>query len=233
MPTKVIAHRGASRAEPENTIPAFHRAQAMGADWVELDVRRTADGAMAVHHDAHLPGAEQRAIVDTAAVDLPESVPSLAAALDACAGMGVNIEIKNDHAEPDFDASCGLADRVVALLADRGGVDTVLVSSFHLATIDRVREVSAGAVPTAWLMEVDEAGLDQALATLAHHGHHVLHPWVRHLTRAMVDRCHAEGVTVNTWTCDEPVRLAELIAWGVDGICTNVPDMLSAQLHEH
>ena len=61
--TQVIGHRGASRAERENTLEAFHAAVAQGADGVELDVRRTADGALAVHHDAHLP--DGRAIVLT------------------------------------------------------------------------------------------------------------------------------------------------------------------------
>ena len=68
---------------------------------MELDVRRTADGVLVVHHDAHL--ADGRAIVELAAADLPDAVPTLAAALDACAGMGVNIEIKNNHPDPDLD----------------------------------------------------------------------------------------------------------------------------------
>ena len=50
----MIAHRGASRAERENTIAAFARAAAMGADAVELDVRRSRDGVLVVHHDPHV-----------------------------------------------------------------------------------------------------------------------------------------------------------------------------------
>ncbi|MBM3696502.1 MAG: glycerophosphoryl diester phosphodiesterase, partial [Actinobacteria bacterium] len=53
----VIAHRGASAAFPENTLAAFRAAAALGADAVELDVRRTADGHPVVHHDAVVPGA--------------------------------------------------------------------------------------------------------------------------------------------------------------------------------
>ena len=59
---QIIAHRGASRAEAENTLAAFRTAGRMGADAVELDVRRSRDGAMAVHHDDHL--ADGRNIVD-------------------------------------------------------------------------------------------------------------------------------------------------------------------------
>ena len=99
----VIAHRGASAAHPENTVAAFVGARDAGADGVELDARRTADGHVIVHHDAQLP--DGRVIVELAAAELPDHVPSLAEALDACAGMVVNIEIKNWPDDPDFDGT--------------------------------------------------------------------------------------------------------------------------------
>ena len=52
----VIAHRGASRDAPANTPAAFEAAIAVGADAVELDVRRTADGVLVVHHNASRRG---------------------------------------------------------------------------------------------------------------------------------------------------------------------------------
>src|SRR5690242_17262551 len=56
-PPTIIAHRGASREAPENTLAAFARALALGADGIELDVHRTADGGVVVHHDpAPRPG---------------------------------------------------------------------------------------------------------------------------------------------------------------------------------
>ena len=128
--TYVIAHRGASRAAPENTVAAFRRAAEMGADMVELDVRRSADGRLVVHHDAHL--ADGRSLAATRADDLPSAVPSLDAALDACAGMAVNIEIKNDPEEPGFEPDRALADDVAAAVVARGDTDRVVVSSFDL-----------------------------------------------------------------------------------------------------
>src|SRR5688500_4469246 len=97
----IWAHRGASRAKPENTLEAFREAKAQGADGVELDVRRTRDGAMAVRHDATLP--DGRAIHELDVPDLPGFVPLLDAVLDACDGMVVNIEIKNVPVDIDFD----------------------------------------------------------------------------------------------------------------------------------
>ncbi len=45
------------------------------------------------------------------------------------------------------------------------------------------------------------------------------------LTRALIDEAHASGLQVNTWTCDDPERMGELVSWGIDGICTNLPDV--------
>jgi len=218
LSVNVIAHRGASAAEQENTVQAFRRATAMGADAVELDVRRTSDGVLVVHHDAHVPAG---AIVQLRIGELPAHVPTLAAALDACDGMWVNVEIKNDEREPDFDPTDSIADETIAHLLSRDEDERWLISSFRLATIDRCREL-APHIRTAWLTV---AVPPDAVATLVERGHAALHPWVNLLDRPTVDACHAAGIEVNTWTCDDPVRIAELAAWGVDGVCTNVPDV--------
>lgn len=218
--TCVIAHRGASRAAPENTVAAFRRAAEMGADMVELDVRRSADGQLVVHHDAHL--ADGRALAATRADELPSAVPGLDAALDACAGMAVNIEIKNHPDEPGFEADRRLADDVAAAVTARGDTDRVVVSSFDLATIDRLREVAAPPIATAWLVTRPPRN---AIDLVGAGGHQALHPWWRAAGKRLVERAHAADIAVNVWTCDDPAAMARLAAYGVDGICTNVPDI--------
>jgi glycerophosphoryl diester phosphodiesterase len=217
--TRVLAHRGASGHERENTLAAFRLAGALGADGVELDVRPTADGVLIVHHDSHLAAPDGREIATLAAGDLPDDVPTLAAAIEASRGL-VNIEIKHEPADERRD----LASAVVADPAVQAERDRILVSSFDLVSIDRVRGLDPG-LATAWLVL---AVVDDTLDTLVAHGHRVLHPWVGSLTAATVDACHARGVAVNTWTCDDPVRIAELVDWRVDGIVTNVPDVALA-----
>lgn len=220
--TQVIAHRGASRAEAENTLAAFRRAGEMGADGVELDVRRTADDRLVVHHDASLP--DGRVIRQTPASELPGDVASLSEALDACAGMFVNIEIKNGASEPDFDPTDWVAVRLAAELTRRGADGRWLISSFRLDTVDAVRRVLPS-VRTAWLvLDADDAVIERCAAA----GHDAVHPWVDHLTHESVRAAHALGLAVNTWTCDDPDRVRELIGWGIDGICTNVPDVAVA-----
>jgi len=217
--TEVIAHRGASEAERENTVAAFRRAGEMGAAAVELDVRRSSDGVLVVHHNPGLP--DGRLVAATPQAALPNEVSTLGAALDACTGMWVNVEIKNDPGEPDFDPSESIADETIAHLVARGEDHQWVISSFRMETVDRCR-LLAPAIRTAWLCSAVPAGTVELLAAK---GHVALHPWVALLTRPTVDACHAAGLQVNTWTCDDPVRMVELVEWGVDGICTNVPDV--------
>lgn len=220
---QVIAHRGASRAERENTLEAFVRARQMGSDAVELDVRRTADGAMAIHHDAAL--GDGRLIVETDSADLPPHVPFLAQALDACEGMWVNIEIKNHPVDPDFDPADTLAASVAAHLEERGDDSRWLISAFNRPTVDAMRALRPQ-VRTAWLTEgVRPENWESVARDLANSGHFALHPWVRHLDQGCIEVFHAHGLQVNCWTVDDPEMMSRLIEWGIDGICTNVPDL--------
>ena len=223
--TLVIAHRGASAAYPENTLAAMEGARRLGADWVELDVRRTADGALAVLHDASLPVG--RLLMDTPRSEVDPVVPSLAEALDACEAMGVNIEIKNGVLDPDHDPSMLVARGVVAEVQQRHAHADVLVSCFDLDTVDAVRALDP-AIPTAYLV-LDPGGRD-AIDLAVAHGHWALHPWVPMVDEALIEHAHAAGLIVNTWTIDDPDRIAELASWGIDGIVTNVPDIARAAL---
>jgi glycerophosphoryl diester phosphodiesterase len=221
--TEVIAHRGASRLAPENTIAAFEMAAIAGADGVELDVRRTADGVLVVHHDARVT--DGRVIVDTPWQELPSYVPTFGEALDACGGLWVNIEIKNDEADPDFDPLDRVAVEVLATLAERGR-GRWLISSFRLATVDRCRLLDP-TVPTAWLtMEFGAETIDLA----ATRGHTALHPWEITVTAEGIEHSHDAGVLVNVWTCNDPLRAVALATAGVDGVVTDVPDLVRAAL---
>lgn len=218
---KVMAHRGASAAAPENTLEAFRLARSLGADWVELDARRTADGRLVVHHDAEL--ADGRAICRVPRADLPATVCDLDEALDACTGMRVNIEIKNIPGEPDFDPTDVVATQVVALVARRGAHDDVLVSCFHRATIDLVQRIEP-TIATAMLGYGPTTSWAEWADDLAASGHRAIHPWYPMIDAAAVDAVHASGMEVNVWTVNDPAHMVELLRHGVDGLCTDVPD---------
>ena len=217
-----MAHRGASKVAQENTTMAFRRALEMGANAVELDVRRCSTGELIVHHDAKL--SDGRAIIATKKTDLPSHIPTLNEALDTCGSMWVNIEIKNDSSEPDFDPSERITHEVVEFLKQRGSIEKWLISSFRRETVDTVRKLMPE-LKTAWLvMTIDNAELETVASRMSKQGHYAIHPWVKSLTEQLVIVFHKHGLKVNTWTCDNPSRMNELIDWQVDGICTNVPD---------
>src|SRR4051794_3085129 len=116
----ICAHRGASPAHPDNTIAAFEGARAEKADWGELDVRISRDGELVVSHDAWF--GDGRGVWETPAADRPSEVVVLDQALDACQGMGVNIEIKNsagDLGGDDVPRDLQVCDLVVELVATR------------------------------------------------------------------------------------------------------------------
>ena len=225
----VLGHRGASASLPENTLGAFRAALDLGADGVELDVRRTADGGLAIRHDAEL--ADGRPVVEVRTAELPPDVPLLDQVLDACAGAEiVNVELKNWPADVDFDPAEQLADQVVALLDARGQLadEHLLVTSFHLPTVDRFRAL-APALPTGFLViNADEP--EALVARVADAGHRALHPHHLFVTEDLVDLAHAAGLALNTWTVDDPDRITWLAEIGVDAVIVNDPASALATL---
>jgi glycerophosphoryl diester phosphodiesterase len=208
----VLAHRGANRLAPENTVPAMREAVDRGADGVELDVHRTADGALVVRHDAETPAGPLGALTLADVGHHLPNVPTLAEVLDVCRGRLVNVEIK----DPDPRA----AEAVVDLLARRQ--DDVVVSSFDLATVDRVREL-APTVATGFL----SFGLDphSALVIALEHGHTAVHPDIWTLVNldvaAFVTRAHDLERQVNVWTVNDVAQVELLRDAGVDAVITD------------
>jgi len=222
--TLVLAHRGANRRAPENTLDAFRTAIEVGADGVELDVHATVDGHLVVRHDAETPiGLLAELTRAEVATRLPD-VPTLDAALDVCTGRLVNVEIKNLPHQPGFDPDERVAELVVGLVAARRA-DRVIVSSFHLATVDRVHAL-APQLDTAWL--VARGDLATSAQVAAEHGHVAVHPQVRLLgtdAAEAIGSAHAIGVRVHAWTVNEPDEVVRLADAGVDAVITDVPDV--------
>jgi glycerophosphoryl diester phosphodiesterase len=228
----VWAHRGARTIAPENTLEAFARALEQGADGVELDVHRTGDGGLVVHHDATAPDLGVLATLPMEEIRARRpDIPTLDEVLDCCAGSLVNVEIKNMPGDDDFDESEQAAAAVIALLGERGRRDDVLVSSFHLPTIDRVHDLDA-TVRTGHLVFGDD--LHDALERCVERGHGALHPFVgfvgSDVAGALAERAHAFDVAVNVWTVNDESEIARLAAAGVDAVITDVPDVARSVL---
>jgi len=224
---RIVAHRGASAAfPPGNTLEAFADAVVQGAEWVELDVHLSADGQVVVHHDPIL--GDGRVIGELSVSELPDFIPTLAAALVSCHPLSVNVEIKPDG--PD-ELRPLLIERVVELLLSSGPEREFLVTSFDHDIVDTVRSL-APSIATG-LLTFDGAALVDDLERAASGGHSAINPWFAIVDRDFVDRAHGRGVEVNVWTVDEPDHIREMADIGVDAIITNVPrvcrDVISAR----
>jgi len=231
-PPYVIGHRGASGHFPDNTIEGIEGAAELGAEWVEIDVRLSADGDVVLSHD---PVTGDGSLVSaTSTEDLAaEDVPTLAAVLGVTAelGLGLNIEIKAIPTEEDFDPSLTVVDATLEYLeaAEYGG--DLVISSFNRDAIDRVRELAADEIDTFLIASGtgDSAVLAADLASAGHEGLAIEGP---DLPAGFVEPFTAAGLDTWAWTIDDPADARALVGAGVVGIITDYPDRIAEALDE-
>jgi glycerophosphoryl diester phosphodiesterase len=215
--TAVFAHRGCSEGFTENTVEAFAEARRLGADGVELDVRLTADGALAVHHDAEIPGLGTIDQLEVA--DLPAHVPLLVDVLAVCEGMVVNVEIKNAPQDPGWDPGEAVAALTAAVIEEAEWTARVIVSSFQPATLRAVQAADGRlALGALWGFAAEA---EPGLAAAGESGLDAVHPFVASVDTDLVERAHAMGLAVNVWTVNAPEDLRAMVALGVDAVITD------------
>ena len=236
-----IAHRGASAVAPANTLAAFEKAVELGADGIEFDVHLSADGVPVVIHDFSVDSTTdgsgrvaEMTIAQLAQLDVGsyfdpafagERIPTLEAVLEAMGGrLLLNIELKSTSLRDK-----GLEQTVIAQIERHGLGTSVLFSSFNPFSLRRAKRI-APHIAVGLLYGPDlPLPLRRAwLAPLVPHE-------ARHPEHTMVDAhymawARRRGYRVNTWTVDDPDEMHRLIGLGVDGIITNVPDVLRSIL---
>lgn len=135
-----------------------------------------------------------------------------------------NAEIKHDaelvgsHFPPAAEAA-----RIILAEVERLGIaDLTTIQSFSAEVMEAVHAQAPG-MQTAWLME-DEVTVEQALSRLSFRPA-IYSPYHKLLTAEEIKRAHAAGVAVIPWTVNDPERMAELLAWGVDGLISDDPGL--------
>jgi glycerophosphoryl diester phosphodiesterase len=214
----VFAHRGLHVIERENTLSAFRAAVAIGVDGVELDVRRTRDGVLVIHHDSNV---DSLAIAQNERSALPDYVPTLAEALESLEGVAVNVEIKNDRGtSEDYEATAGLARQVLSTIDESGWSDGSSVSSFDLATCTFVRSMDRD-ISVSWLLW--DVAIGDALVQAHLLGFNAVNPHFSTVDVDVIDRARDLELEVNVWTVNHAEDLERMTALGVAGIITDDP----------
>ncbi|MFI6905145.1 glycerophosphodiester phosphodiesterase [Nonomuraea sp. NPDC050394] len=238
----IVAHRGAPKVAPENTLAAFRAAGTAGADLYELDVHQTQDGHLVVIHDASLarttdveqvfPDRAPWRVRDFTLEEIGrldagtwfdqkfagERVPTLRAVLEAMrGGPGLLLEVKHPADAPD------VAERLAGLMALAPPL--TIVQSFDWQFIKKFQARGERAV-------LSRSPAAAELTDIAEYAEYVS---VKHraMTPAYVRRAHRLGLKVLAFTVNRRPAMRRAVAAGVDGLITNRPKALRRALETH
>jgi glycerophosphoryl diester phosphodiesterase len=243
---RLYGHRGAPAHLPENTLPAFKRALADGANSLEIDVHPTADGHFVVAHDPdgqRMAGVAEH--IRTSTLDQVKkwdvaagvgrddlgrhSIPSLAETLDAFPDVPMSIDLKPD--DPDAVAP------LLEVVARHGAEDRVTLASFSARVVRRIRKLGYPGRTTLSRSEVAVLRfLPAALAKryIAGDAAHipVVHRGIRLDGHRFIERCRGLGLRVDYWVVDDPEEARRLLDLGATGIMSDDPALIAPVFSE-
>jgi glycerophosphoryl diester phosphodiesterase len=232
---RVTAHRGSSRAAPENSLAAIRQALADGADFCEIDVQEMKDGTIVLIHDTDLMriANSPRRIADLDYDEVrdldagswfdpkfkDERLPTLEQAIALVRGrMKLNIELKYHRQEREFE------ERVVAIVNGEGFGDQCVITSLEAKGLARVRELAPelriGQIVTVALGKVE--GLDVDFLSMN----------ARQATPSQVRANRNAKLETHVWTVNDREEMHRMIERGVDNVITDFPALLREVIEE-
>ncbi|MGD8495206.1 MAG: glycerophosphodiester phosphodiesterase family protein [Gemmatimonadales bacterium] len=232
--TRVIAHRGAAAEAPENSVEAFDLGMRLGADAIELDVRRSADGVLWVIHDETLDRTTDgsgliaglaRSEIAAARMSTGARIPELSDVLARFPGVEITIDVKDPGAAGQVVELVRDLDRVPeTILYVEEGTDGAAFRDYAGRRATSTAQALRLALAPDWLAEAAPREIPEVVHTpLALRD-------VPIVTQAFVERVRSSGRSIQVWTVDDPGTAGRLAAWGVDGIITNDVRRLRARL---
>lgn len=239
--TWVIAHRGASRDRPENTLAAFHEALRQGCDGIELDLQRSRDGVAVVYHDrtvaragggrrrvSALDWSELRRLSPGAGFEKAygrERIPRLDQVLRRFGErtkLLLEVKVRGDTASQTRLVE-EVALRVVELSLER----RVMFLSFEPAVLDALNEAEPG---LCRVLNVNPPATVDATLKRRMTRVDVVSADVRSLTEKFADTVHELGRSLMVFTCNTPRRAELALRCGARGIMTDRPGWLRGYL---
>lgn len=231
MKPLMVAHRGCSGLERENTNAAFVAAGNRSYWGIESDVHKTVDGKyVIIHDDTTGRVAIDDMVVENSTYDTLRRltlrnkyshvkdrsdlvIPSLAEYIAICQYYEKEavLELKNSFEEKDVYEICDIIEEL-------GYLERTTFISFDYNNLVYLRRKHPTAsaqyligktLPENWLEMLQAENLD-------------LDIYRKHITKELVDTCHANGIKVNCWTVDDPTDAADIVAAGVDMITSNI-----------
>lgn len=243
---KVISHRGANRQAPQNTIPAFEKSLEIGVDGFETDVHLTSDGVPVICHNYTIDETST-GVGEIASMKLDSlrrydfgvkfnekfagtTLPTLEEFLTLC--ETADIEIMNIELKTPLNGDNSIVARTIEAVKAHGLFDKLLISSFSPELLVECKRID----PTCKTGYLYSPNQKIALKNMIFNyvefaqkiGADYLHPHYSMVTKHYVKKLHKNGIGVNVWTVNSPETAIKLISYGVDGLITDVPDMINA-----
>lgn len=237
----IIAHRGANRYAPQNTIPAFERAVELGVDGFETDVHLTKDGVPVICHNYTvnetsngMGNISSYTLEDLRKLDFgsyydPKFSGTKAPTLDEFLELvkASDIEVMNIELKGPKDKKTDVIPVIIDAVRAHKLSDRLLLSGFDTYLLKAAREYDRH-VRTAYLYGFPHCdNYANMLFPIAHAkriGAYALHPMSCFVNKSYVKSAHREGIKVNVWTVNPEDRIEYMIRCGVDGIITDCPD---------
>lgn len=240
---KIIAHRGANKKAPQNTLAAFKIAKEMKIDGFETDVHLTKDRKVVICHNPDIDATSNgKGFINDYTYEelckfdfggyfntyfIDERIPELTEFLELARGLEIiNIEIKTPH-NKDYT----IVDETLRITADMGLTKNLLISSFDTTVLRRVKDIDRN-VKTGLLYDPSKDTFKEIIkdpvAYADRLGCEALHPFKFAISKKTISRAKSAGIDVNVWTVDDTptARMLQLI--GATGLITDVPDILEA-----
>ncbi len=240
---RVIGHRGAAKAAPENTLVSLREARRQGATWVEVDAKLTADNAVILLHDDLLDrttsgkgAAAQVTLAQLKKLDAGSwfgpawrgaTVPTLEEAVTELIALDLNCNFELKPCPGREHVTAEFVMRALQHLWPHHRPKP-LISSFAYDSL-RVARQLAPEFPRAVLVETQPANwreMCEGVEAVA------LNPWQKTLTPEWTKAIRAAGYKILTYTVNEPARARELFGWGVDSVFSDVPGWLIKEVDD-
>lgn len=211
---KIIAHRGASRECPENTLPAFRRAVEIGVDEIETDLVETRDGVVLLHHDETLRCGTQRVPIGQLTLaevkKINPAVPTLNEVLEVLGSqVSFCLEFKG----------AGLAEHVAALVRKYGLGRKTHFTSFRTADVAEIKKLCPESDFSWTFLTLPEG----AAAELKRAGMNAVSLSSKGVSHGIIRQLLEDGIKTRVYTVNDTALAAQYETWGIDAIFTDDP----------
>lgn len=243
---KVISHRGANKVAPQNTLPAFKKSIEIGVDGFETDIHLTSDGVPVICHNYTIDetsdgkgNVKDQTLEQLRTYDFGSyfhekfkgtTLPTLEEFLTLC--ETADIEIMNIEIKPPLDGKMEIVEKTINAVKAHGLFKKLLISSFDPNVLIECKRLDPEC-KTGFLYAPNKSFFyTKMLFGYVEFAKEIkadyLHPHYLSVNKRYVKRLHENGIGINVWTVNKPETVSKLLRLGVDGIITDVPQMVNA-----